>query len=136
MNAEATAGGFPGWVTTGAYGSLRNNDSRYTDAWTPYFSKMSEIVAKHQVTNGGSVFIYQIENEYGDQWTNVAKKTPDHPAIQYSKYGVSDSPPRYSVKMLCSSSGISFSSFLKIQLLVFNRKRVLTSCSGTTRGVC
>lgn len=32
VNAEATAGGFPGWVTTGAYGTLRNNDTRYTDA--------------------------------------------------------------------------------------------------------
>ena len=85
MNAEATAGGFPGWVTTGAYGSLRNNDSRYTDAWTPYFTKMSEIVAQHQVTNGGSVFIYQIENEYGSQWKNVAAKTPNPVAIDYMK---------------------------------------------------
>ncbi|CZR58948.1 related beta-galactosidase B [Phialocephala subalpina] len=83
VNAEATAGGFPGWVTTGAYGTLRNNDTRYTDAWTPYFTKMSEIVAKHQVTNGGSVFIYQIENEYGSQWKNVAAKTPNPAAIQY-----------------------------------------------------
>lgn len=46
---------------------------------------MSEIVAQHQVTNGGSVFIYQIENEYGDQWKNVAAKTPNPAAIQYSK---------------------------------------------------
>ena len=83
VNAEATAGGFPGWLTTGAYGTLRNNDTRYTDAWTPYFTKMSEIVAQHQVSNGGNVFIYQIENEYGDQWKNVAEKIPDPPAISY-----------------------------------------------------
>ncbi len=44
---------------------------------------MSEIIAKHQVSNGGNVFIYQIENEYGDQWTNVAKKIPNYPAISY-----------------------------------------------------
>jgi hypothetical protein len=44
---------------------------------------MSEIVAKHQVSNGGNVFIYQIENEYGDQWKNVAAKTPNPSAINY-----------------------------------------------------
>ncbi|PVH74069.1 glycoside hydrolase family 35 protein [Cadophora sp. DSE1049] len=83
VNAESNAGGFPGWLTTGAYGTLRNNDSRYTDAWTPYLKRYSEIVAKHQITKGGSVFIYQIENEYGNQWTNVAAKTPNYPAIAY-----------------------------------------------------
>lgn len=35
INAKTTAGGFPGWVTTGAYGSFRNNDTRYTEVWTP-----------------------------------------------------------------------------------------------------
>jgi beta-galactosidase GanA len=44
---------------------------------------MSEIIAQHQVTNGGNVLIYQIENEYGDQWKNVASKIPDPPAISY-----------------------------------------------------
>ncbi|KAH7333386.1 glycoside hydrolase family 35 protein [Rhexocercosporidium sp. MPI-PUGE-AT-0058] len=83
VNAESNAGGFPGWLTTGAYGTLRNNDSRYTVAWMPYFTKYSEIVAKHQITKGGSVFIYQIENEYGSQWTNVATRTPNYPAIAY-----------------------------------------------------
>jgi hypothetical protein len=45
--------------------------------------KMSQIIAKHQVTNGGNVFIYQIENEYGNQWLNVDKKIPNYPAIDY-----------------------------------------------------
>ncbi|OBT57300.1 hypothetical protein VE04_01746 [Pseudogymnoascus sp. 24MN13] len=83
VNAEATAGGFPGWVTTGAYGELRNNDTRYTDAWTPYMDRMSQIIAKHQVTNGGNVFIYQIENEFGNQWLDRVKKIPDLVAIDY-----------------------------------------------------
>ncbi|RDW82360.1 hypothetical protein BP6252_03472 [Coleophoma cylindrospora] len=83
INAEASAGGFPGWLTTGEYGSTRNNDTRYTEAWTPYFSGVSKIISDHQVTNGGSVFIYQIENEYGQQWINTAKKTPNETAIAY-----------------------------------------------------
>jgi beta-galactosidase GanA len=61
VNAEANAGGFPGWLTTGDYGTLRNNDSRYTDAWQPYMQKMSEVVLPHTVTNGGNVILYQLE---------------------------------------------------------------------------
>lgn len=46
-------------------------------------SKISQIVSKHLVTRGGNVFIYQIENEYGQQWLDVSKKTPNYPAIDY-----------------------------------------------------
>jgi len=83
VNAEANAGGFPGWLTTGDYGTLRNNDSRYTAAWEPYMEKMSEVVLPHTVTNGGNVILYQIENEYGNQWTNVTAKTPNATGIDY-----------------------------------------------------
>lgn len=83
INAESTAGGFPGWLTTGAYGTLRNNDTRYTEAWTPYFDTISQIISEHTVVKGGNVFIYQIENEYGQQWTNVARRTPNETAIHY-----------------------------------------------------
>lgn len=83
INAETTAGGFPPWLTTGDYGTLRNNDTRYTEAWTPYFDDISEIVADHQLTKGGPVIFYQIENEYGDQWTDVATRTPNETAIHY-----------------------------------------------------
>jgi hypothetical protein len=83
INAETSAGGFPGWVTTGAYGSLRNNDTRYTKAWTPYWTTISGIIAEYQVSNGGPVFIYQIENEFGEQFTNVTLKTPNPDAIAY-----------------------------------------------------
>lgn len=83
INAETTAGGFPGWLTTGAYGTLRNNDTRYTQAWTPYFDNISTIVADHQLTRGGNVLFYQIENEYGEQWTDVSARTPNETAIAY-----------------------------------------------------
>ncbi|KAF2005169.1 glycoside hydrolase family 35 protein [Amniculicola lignicola CBS 123094] len=83
VNAEANAGGFPLWVTTGAYGELRDDDPRYTAAWKPYFSEYSAITSKHLVTNGGNVLVYQIENEYGEQWENVAKKIPNVAAGNY-----------------------------------------------------
>jgi hypothetical protein len=49
FNAEACAGGFPLWLTTGEYGSFRNNDSRYTAAWEPYHTK---ICRDHSSTSG------------------------------------------------------------------------------------
>ncbi|OAG06980.1 uncharacterized protein CC84DRAFT_1143190 [Paraphaeosphaeria sporulosa] len=83
VNAEANAGGFPLWLTTGAYGELRDDDPRYTAAWKPYFSKFSEITSKHLVTNGGNAIVYQIENEYGEQWDNVNTKIPNAAAGRY-----------------------------------------------------
>ncbi|KAH0392755.1 putative beta galactosidase, partial [Aureobasidium melanogenum] len=83
INAESTGGGFPGWVTTGAYGSLRNNDTRYTEAWKPYIETVNSIIAEHSIVNGGNVIFYQVENEYGYQWTNTALRTPNETAIHY-----------------------------------------------------
>jgi ribosomal protein S24E len=62
---------------------LRDNDTRYTNAWTPYFAKISQIVSKHTVVKGGNVIIYQIENEYGTEFLDPKKKTPYYPSIQY-----------------------------------------------------
>jgi beta-galactosidase GanA len=83
VNAEANAGGFPLWLTTGAYGALRNNDSRYLEALDPYFSKFSSLTSEHQVTKGGNALVYQIENEYGEQWKDRTKKIPNESAGQY-----------------------------------------------------
>ncbi|CAL5867040.1 uncharacterized protein PFLUO_LOCUS1252 [Penicillium psychrofluorescens] len=84
INAEVTAGGFPLWLTTGDYGSLRNNDTRYTKAWTPYFSEMTQITSKYQVTDGENALCYQIENEYGDQWVgDPSARDPNETAISY-----------------------------------------------------
>ncbi|KAJ5682963.1 hypothetical protein N7462_006128 [Penicillium macrosclerotiorum] len=84
VNAEASAGGFPLWLTTGDYGTLRNNDTRYTAAWTPYFSKMAQITSGYQVTNGENAIVYQIENEYGQQWIGSAsERVPNETAIAY-----------------------------------------------------
>lgn len=84
VNAEANAGGFPLWLTTGAYGKLRDDDPRYTAAWGPFFKEFSTITSKHLVTKGGNVFVYQIENEYGEQWKGSASnKIPNHYAGRY-----------------------------------------------------
>ncbi|KAJ6559161.1 glycoside hydrolase family 35 protein [Mycena vulgaris] len=63
VNAETTAGGFALWTTTGAYGPLRDNDPRYTAAWTPFIDEINKLTAEHQITNGGAIILTQIENE-------------------------------------------------------------------------
>ncbi|KAL3480329.1 glycoside hydrolase superfamily [Aspergillus californicus] len=84
VNAEASAGGYPLWLTTGAYGSTRNDDPRYTEAWTPYFSKVSEITSNYQITDGENTLCYQIENEYGQQWIgDPVDRNPNETAVAY-----------------------------------------------------
>ncbi|KAI9739337.1 MAG: hypothetical protein M1834_007550 [Cirrosporium novae-zelandiae] len=83
INAEANAGGYPLWLTTGDYGTLRNNDTRYTAAWKPYFAKVSEITSNYLITNGENAIAYQIENEYGKQWLSTSKKTLNESANAY-----------------------------------------------------
>ncbi|OAL51706.1 putative beta-galactosidase [Pyrenochaeta sp. DS3sAY3a] len=82
-NAEANGGGFPGWLTTGEYGPLRDDDPRYTGAWTRYWSHVADIVRPHLITNGGPVLLWQLENEYGVQFLDPELKTPNRSAINY-----------------------------------------------------
>ncbi|KAJ7134655.1 glycoside hydrolase superfamily [Mycena epipterygia] len=81
VNAETTAGGFALWTTTGAYGALRNDDPRYTAAWTPFANAINELTAKHQITNGGSIILTQIENEICCQ--RNADGSLDTPIVDY-----------------------------------------------------
>src|SRR5215217_2706611 len=64
INAEADSGGFPGWLQTQA-GRARTSADDYQAAWEEYFDHINAIIARHQlVDGGGSVILYQIENEY------------------------------------------------------------------------
>ncbi|KAF2727081.1 hypothetical protein EJ04DRAFT_582284 [Polyplosphaeria fusca] len=87
VNAEANAGGFPLWLTTGAYGELRNDDPRYLTALEPYFSEFSRITSEHLVTKGGNVLVYQIENEYGEQWNRSNRSADERiPNVSAANY--------------------------------------------------
>ena len=85
INAETSAGGVPLWITTGAYGSLRNTDETYTAAWTPYYRAIAEAAAPYQVTRNGTLVLFQVENEFPNQWINATAKTPDEVPIGYMK---------------------------------------------------
>lgn len=63
INAETDAGGFPDWLLT-QKGRARSSDADYTKSYNEWLDHIDPIIAKHQITNGGSVILYQIENEY------------------------------------------------------------------------
>ncbi|RPB04204.1 putative beta galactosidase [Choiromyces venosus 120613-1] len=67
VNAESHAGGHAQWATTGAYGSLRNNDTRFTKAYTPYMTTYEKLLKPYQVQFGGNLIAFQIENEFSPQ---------------------------------------------------------------------
>jgi beta-galactosidase GanA len=64
INAELDSGGYPGWLTT-QLGRARTQAADYRAAWEDWFDHVNPIIARHQITDGGgSVVLFQIENEY------------------------------------------------------------------------
>ncbi|KUI57656.1 putative beta-galactosidase A [Cytospora mali] len=63
INAEATGGGFPGWLQR-IEGKLRTNATDYLSATDNYMANVGALLAKYQITNGGPVILVQVENEY------------------------------------------------------------------------
>ncbi len=63
INAETDAGGFPGWLVT-QQGRARSSASDYTAAYMDWLSHIDPILATHQITRGGNIILYQVENEY------------------------------------------------------------------------
>lgn len=62
MNAEVTRGGFPAWLVTQA-ARARTDAPEYLAAADEWLTQVNAIIARHQLTSGGSVILYQIENE-------------------------------------------------------------------------
>ncbi|KAK4246096.1 glycoside hydrolase superfamily [Corynascus novoguineensis] len=83
INAETNAGGLALWATTGEHGSLRLNDTAFTEAWTPYQDGIAQLTRPFQLTEDGTVIMYQIENEYGEQWVDAEAKIPNPAAVSY-----------------------------------------------------
>ncbi|XVV10003.1 beta-galactosidase [Actinoplanes sp. CA-131856] len=63
INAETTGGGFPGWLKL-VPGRARSSAPGYTAAYREWLGHINPIIARHQITRGGSVLLYNVENEY------------------------------------------------------------------------
>ncbi|EMC91653.1 glycoside hydrolase family 35 protein [Baudoinia panamericana UAMH 10762] len=73
INAEASGGGFPGWLQRNP-ALLRTRQPGYEHATDNYVSHIGAIVAAAQITNGGPVILVQPENEYSQ---GVVPEFPD-----------------------------------------------------------
>ncbi|HEV6964657.1 beta-galactosidase [Roseateles sp.] len=63
VNAELTAGGFPGWLLR-QRAEARTDAAEYQAAADEWMTQINAILARHQVTDGGgNVIAYQLENE-------------------------------------------------------------------------
>ncbi|MBW8845778.1 MAG: beta-galactosidase [Burkholderiales bacterium] len=63
VNAELTAGGFPGWLLR-QRAEARTDAADYQAAADEWMTQINAILARHQLTNGGgNVIAYQLENE-------------------------------------------------------------------------
>jgi beta-galactosidase GanA len=63
INAETDGGGIPSWVLTSPNG-YRSDAEPYLSAALQWLSEIDSIIAPHQITRGGDVILYQVENEY------------------------------------------------------------------------
>ncbi|RAK90054.1 family 35 glycosyl hydrolase [Aspergillus costaricaensis CBS 115574] len=63
VNAQTNAGGLALWGSDGSMGKLRTSDEAYHQAWLPYMRKVGQIIAASQITKGGPVILFQVENE-------------------------------------------------------------------------
>ncbi|KAG7098347.1 hypothetical protein E1B28_000306 [Marasmius oreades] len=74
INGESSAGGIPGRVTNIA-GFLRSNDSDYHESYQQYYREAVNIIKRHQISEGGPVILFQVENEYTNN-TEFATPNP------------------------------------------------------------
>ncbi|KAG9123890.1 hypothetical protein FRC07_013609 [Ceratobasidium sp. 392] len=68
INGETTGGGIPAWASSVA-GTMRTNNENYTYAWLPYMKYMTELIRRHQITEGGNIILVQAENEFSPSST-------------------------------------------------------------------
>jgi beta-galactosidase GanA len=63
INAETDAGGIAAWALPSP-GGYRTDARPFESAELQWLSEIDSIIAPHQITKGGDVIAYQIENEY------------------------------------------------------------------------
>jgi beta-galactosidase GanA len=86
INAEASGGGFPGWMQR-VPGHLRTLQGGYMKSSDLYASEIGKMIAKAQITNGGPVILFQPENEYSPQASpDIRFPDPDYMNALYAQF--------------------------------------------------
>jgi len=89
INAEASGGGFPGWLQR-LTGQLRTRAPDFLAATDNYMANIGAAIAKAQITNGGPVILVQPENEYTNSISGVTGGFPDPVYFAYVKKQLRD----------------------------------------------
>jgi beta-galactosidase GanA len=76
INAELSRGGFPGYLARQT-AVARTDDPAYLKEADAWLTAIDAIIAKHQITRGGKVILYQVENELFDT-SDVHRRYMDH----------------------------------------------------------
>lgn len=76
INAEASGGGFPGWLQRNP-ALPRTRDPGWLAATENYSRNIASRIAKAQITNGGPVILLQPENEYSQADLQADPSFPD-----------------------------------------------------------
>ena len=76
INAELSRGGFPGYLARQT-AVARTDDPAYLKAADEWLTQINAIIAKHQITRGGNVILYQVENELFDT-SDTHRRYMDH----------------------------------------------------------
>lgn len=63
--AEWEFGGLPAWLLADESMKLRTSDELFMKHLIEYYTKLFQILTPLQITNGGPIILYQVENEYG-----------------------------------------------------------------------
>lgn len=88
---------------------LRTSDPIWTAAYTPYWEKIGEIVAKYQISKGGPIIAVQIENGESyiasSQPTSLADVEPEY-YLDGSDSGALDLPYVQRLENILRSSGV------------------------------
>jgi beta-galactosidase len=63
--AEWEFGGFPYWLLKTPAAQVRSSDPRFLNAAAKYMKRVGDETASLQITQGGSIIMVQVENEYG-----------------------------------------------------------------------
>ncbi|MCR1161573.1 beta-galactosidase [Paenarthrobacter sp. UW852] len=63
--AEWDNGGLPAWLFADPTVGIRSSEPAYLDAVSAYMESVLAFVVPRQITHGGPVIMFQIENEYG-----------------------------------------------------------------------
>ena len=68
--AEWEMGGLPWWLLKKSDIKLRDNDPYFLERTRLFMNEVSKQLADLQITRGGNIIMFQVENEYGAYGTN------------------------------------------------------------------